>query len=123
MSAYQNSWIGSKHMKVSDLIGRSLGLVCARVLIHFHLPGQIDFLQGVAACVTGPVIPSQGLSSPYQRFRRNVKTLFGNYTPVVFPITELELNNLLPSRNLREMKRTRSFYLISEAMFVRSTSI
>ncbi len=97
--------------------------LCARVLMHFPLPGQIEFLQGVAAGTTGPVIISQGLSSAYQRFRRDIKTLLGNHPPAVFPITGQELNQLLAESNLQETMRTRTFSPISEAMFVRATSL
>ena len=92
--------------------------LCARVLMHFPVDGQVEFLRSVATLSKGPVVFSQGLSTPYQRWRRRVKKLIGNRPPANYPITESELDVLLRRSGLQERKRVRVARLGSEAMFV-----
>jgi len=92
--------------------------LCARVLMHFSLDGQIAFLQSVARLAKGTVVFSQSLSTPYQRARRGFKKLAGNAPPAAYPITEDELQRLLAGAGLREVSRHLLGRLISEAMFV-----
>jgi 2-polyprenyl-3-methyl-5-hydroxy-6-metoxy-1,4-benzoquinol methylase len=92
--------------------------LCARVLMHFPLDRQIEFLRAVATLARGTVVFSQSLSTPYQRTRRRIKRLLGNAGPAAYPITEDELSQLLRGAGLREVRRYRLGRLISEAMFV-----
>jgi 2-polyprenyl-3-methyl-5-hydroxy-6-metoxy-1,4-benzoquinol methylase len=92
--------------------------LCARVLMHFPVDRQVEFLHSVATLSKGPVVFSQGLSTPYQRWRRRVKKLIGSRAPANYPITESELDVLLKGSGLRERKRVHVARLISEAMFV-----
>jgi 2-polyprenyl-3-methyl-5-hydroxy-6-metoxy-1,4-benzoquinol methylase len=92
--------------------------LCARVLMHFPLDEQIEFLKSVAVLAKGTVVFSQSLSTPYQRGRRLVKRLLGNAGPAGYPITEDDLTTLLRGAGLREVQRFRLGRLISEAMFV-----
>lgn len=92
--------------------------LCARVLMHFPLEQQIEFLKSVAVLTKGTVVFSQSLSTPYQRTRRRVKKLLGNAGPAAYPITEEQLKRLLKGAGLREMRRYRLSRLISEAMFI-----
>jgi 2-polyprenyl-3-methyl-5-hydroxy-6-metoxy-1,4-benzoquinol methylase len=92
--------------------------LCARVLMHFPLAQQIEFLRSVATLARGRVVFSQSLSSPYQRMRRRVKRALRNAGPAAYPITEQELRELLRGAGLREVGRYRLNRVISEAMFV-----
>jgi 2-polyprenyl-3-methyl-5-hydroxy-6-metoxy-1,4-benzoquinol methylase len=92
--------------------------LCARVLMHFPLEQQVEFLKGVAALARGTIVFSQSISTPYQRTRRRVKALLGHQTPAHYPITERELKALLQGANLREVKRFRVARAVSEGMFV-----
>lgn len=92
--------------------------LCARVLMHFPLEEQIVFLKAVADLTKGRVVFTQSLSSPYQRFRRKVKKVLRNQQPSGFPITEVQLSELLKGAGLREVRRLRTAALISEAMVV-----
>jgi 2-polyprenyl-3-methyl-5-hydroxy-6-metoxy-1,4-benzoquinol methylase len=97
--------------------------LCARVLMHFPLDRQIEFLRSVAQLTRGTVIFTQSLSSPYQRFRRRVKRAIGNQPPANFPLTETDLSALLRGAGLREVTRLRVAALISEAMIVVSEHV
>ncbi len=92
--------------------------LCARVLMHFPLAQQTEFLRSVATLVKGTIVFSQSLSTPYQRMRRRVKNLLGNPPPAMYPITESQLRSLLQGAGLREVRRFRVSRLISEGMFV-----
>ena len=92
--------------------------LCARVLMHFPLEQQIDFLRSVATLARGTVVFSQSLSTPYQRMRRQFKKLLGNPPPAMYPITETQLKSLLKGAGLREVRRFRISRPISEGMFV-----
>jgi 2-polyprenyl-3-methyl-5-hydroxy-6-metoxy-1,4-benzoquinol methylase len=89
--------------------------LCARILMHFPLEEQIRFLRSVAALTRGTVIFSQSLSTPYQRFRRQIKKVLRNPLPAAYPITTRELETLLDGAGLREVRRLRLSPLISEA--------
>ena len=92
--------------------------LCARVLMHFPLQQQIEFLGSVATLTKGTVVFSQSLSTPYQRMRRRIKKLLGNPPPAMYPITESQLRSLLKGAGLREVRRFRISRPISEGMFV-----
>lgn len=93
--------------------------LCARVLMHFPLPEQIDFLRSVATLTRGTVIFTQSLDTPYHRFRRRFKKSLGDTSlPARYPITEAELRELLSRAGLREVGRIRPFPLLTEAIFV-----
>jgi 2-polyprenyl-3-methyl-5-hydroxy-6-metoxy-1,4-benzoquinol methylase len=89
--------------------------LCARVLMHFPLEQQIDFLRSVATLTKGTIVFSQSLSSPYQR---QMKRWLRNAGPAAYPITETQLKALLKGAGLREVRRFRLGRLISEAMYV-----
>lgn len=92
--------------------------LCARVLMHFPLEQQIEFLKCVAVLTKGTVVFSQSLSTPYQRMRRRVKERLGHAPPALYPITETQLKSLLNGAGLREVSRFRLSRPISEAVFV-----
>ena len=95
------------------------GALCARVLMHFPLDQQIEFLTGVVALSRSVVVINHGLDSPYQRFRRRLKRLFGDrHTPASNPISNLQITTLLREAGLREVTRHRLFPLISEAVYI-----
>ncbi|MCX7193035.1 MAG: methyltransferase domain-containing protein, partial [Proteobacteria bacterium] len=49
--------------------------LCARVLVHFPLETQIEFMRGVASMTRERIVINHSLNSPYQRFRRQIKKL------------------------------------------------
>lgn len=93
-------------------------VLCARVLMHFELDEQIEFLRGVAQLTSGPVIINHSFSSPYQRLRRSVKRMLGHAPPARFPVTSSQLAELLSQAGLEEVRRFRLNPLISEAIYV-----
>lgn len=92
--------------------------LCARVLMHFPLQEQIAFLKGVADLTRGVVVFTQSLSTPYHRFRRQLKRAIGNQPPAVHPITEAQLRELLRGAGLKEIGRLRPMPLLTESIFV-----
>jgi len=92
--------------------------LCARVLMHFPLDQQIDFLRSVTKLAKRRVVFNQSLSTPYQRWRRRLKRLLGHQPPAAYPISEEELARLLAGAGLKEVGRVRPMALVSEAIFV-----
>jgi 2-polyprenyl-3-methyl-5-hydroxy-6-metoxy-1,4-benzoquinol methylase len=92
--------------------------LAARVLMHFPLNGQIEFLKGISDAVAGPIIISQSLETGYHRTRRRFKKMLGNQPSAAYPVTEADLAELLRCCNLREVRRARAFAPLSEAMMV-----
>jgi ubiquinone/menaquinone biosynthesis C-methylase UbiE len=92
--------------------------LCARVLMHFPLDGQIAFLKAVATVTQGSVVFTQSLSTPYQRFRRWIKRLIGNPPSASYPITESQLRRLLDGAGLVEARRIRPMPLLTEEIIV-----
>ena len=93
-------------------------VLCARVLMHFELKEQIEFLRGVAQLTAGPIVINHSLSSPYLRTRRACKRLLGHQAPARFPVTSAEIGRLLAGAGLREVRRLRLNRLISEAVYI-----
>lgn len=94
------------------------GALCARVLMHFPLQQQIEFLAGVAHLSHGRVVINHSLSSPYQRLRRRIKRLLGHQESARHPITNREIKALLDGAGLREVERHRLLSPISEAVYI-----
>jgi ubiquinone/menaquinone biosynthesis C-methylase UbiE len=92
--------------------------LCARVLMHFPLDGQIAFLKAVAAVTQGSVVFTQSLSTPYQQIRRRVKRMIGNPPSATYPIMESELRQLLDDAGLVEARRIRPMPLLTEEIIV-----
>lgn len=94
------------------------GALCARVLMHFPLDQQIEFLAGVSRVSRGLVVINHSLSSPYQRLRRRIKHLLGHQESARFPITNNDIKTLLAGAGLREVRRHRLWSPISEAVYI-----
>jgi 2-polyprenyl-3-methyl-5-hydroxy-6-metoxy-1,4-benzoquinol methylase len=92
--------------------------LCARVLMHFPLDKQIQFLKGVVSLTRGTVVINHSFSSPYQRFRRFIKRMLGHQAPANYPVTESDINRLLLESGLIEVRRFRINSLISEAIYI-----
>lgn len=94
------------------------GALCARVLMHFPLEQQIEFLAGVAKLSRSIVVINQSLDSGYQRARRHLKRWMGNQAPSRFPISDAEFRILLEKSGLREVSRYYLLPLVSEAVYI-----
>lgn len=94
------------------------GALCARVLMHFPLEQQIEFLSGVAKLSNSLVVINHSLDSPYQRLRRRVKRWLGHQASANFPITDEQIGVLLSRSGLREIARHRLISVISEAIYI-----
>ena len=92
--------------------------LCARVLMHFPLDEQIQFLKSVTAVTSRRVVFTQGLDTPYQRLRRRAKRLLGRQNPAVFPLTRAQLAALISGAGLRLIEVRRLMPLLSESMVV-----
>lgn len=94
------------------------GALCARVLMHFPLNQQIEFLTGVTRLSRSVVVINHSLDSSYQRIRRWLKRLLGHQASARFPITNQNIKRLLHDAGLREVRRYRLLPLISEALYI-----
>lgn len=92
--------------------------LCARVLMHFPLETQIEFLRGVGSITRKRIVINHSLSSPYQRFRRWIKKLLGHQQSAGYPITNDEIKRLLAESGFTEVRRRRINALISEAVYI-----
>jgi predicted TPR repeat methyltransferase len=94
------------------------GALCARVLMHFTLDQQIEFLIGVARLSRSVVVINHSLDSGYQRFRRGFKRLLGHQESALHPVSNKDIKVLLKNAGLREVKRRRLLPIISEAVYI-----
>lgn len=92
--------------------------LCARVLMHFPLSEQIQFLGAVTRASRGPVIFNQSLDTSYHRLRRKFKRLLRNSGPAAFPVTEADLSDLLAGCGLRQGRRHYVLPMVSEAAMI-----
>lgn len=92
--------------------------LCARVLMHFPLEEQIEFLRGVAKITSGRIVISHSLNSPYQRLRRGVKAALRHPAPARHPVTVAEIDQFLSAAGLRQVRHYRLNPFISEAIYV-----
>lgn len=92
-------------------------VLCARVLMHFPLEEQIEFLKSVAVLTTGPVIFNQSLLTPWHQARRALKRALGNQTPASYPITQGQVRQLTNGARLTPRKTISVQPLVSEAVF------
>ena len=92
--------------------------LCARVLMHFPLNEQIEFLRGVSGAVGHYVVFTHSLDTPYQRLRRSLKRRLGHQPSVGYPIAERDLKELLAKSGLKEIRRLRLPRLLSEAIVI-----
>ena len=90
--------------------------LCARVLMHFPLAEQIEFLRNVAAVTRRRVVFTQGLDTPYHRLRRMLKRVLGHQKPAVYSLTPKQVTELISSAGLREIARYPVLPGISEAL-------
>lgn len=105
-------------MKLSGSEPQFDATLCARVLMHFPLETQIEFVRGVASMTRKTVVINHSLNSPYQRFRRWVKKLLHHQNPARYPVTNSEIERLLKAAGLVEVGRHRINSLISEAIYI-----
>lgn len=94
------------------------GALCARVLMHFPLDQQIEFLSGVAKLSRSVVVINHSLDSTYQRLRRRIKRMLGHQASALHPIDNRSIAVLLSKSGLRETRRRRLLPLISEAVYI-----
>ncbi len=99
------------------------GALCARVLMHFPLDQQIEFLAGVAKLSRSIVVINQSHDSGYHRFRRRLKRWIGNQPPAGFPIGDESIKVLLEKSGLREVRRYHLLPVISEAVYIVAAKI
>lgn len=92
--------------------------LCARVLMHFPLNEQIEFLRGVSGAVSNYVVFTHSLDTRYQHLRRSLKRRLGHQPSVAYPITQRDLKELLAKSGLKEIRRLRLPRLLSEAIII-----
>ena len=92
-------------------------VLCARVLMHFPLSEQISFLKTVSSYSKDLVIFNQSLMTDYHKVRRYVKRALGNQAPASFPLSNKEINQLITSSSLTEIRRQSVLPWVSEAVF------
>ena len=93
--------------------------LCARVLMHFTLDEQVEFLTAVAKLSSRFVVINHSLDSAYQRFRRRLKRLLGDrHDPARSPVSNRDIDTLLRRSGLREVRRYRLLSPVSEAIYI-----
>lgn len=93
--------------------------LCARVLMHFPVAKQAEFLRGVASLTDGPIIFSQSFVTRYEGARQLVKRLLRVPGGARYPLTPDGLRTVLSAANLRlERKYWVAPPLSSAALFV-----
>lgn len=92
-------------------------VLCARVLMHFPLAEQIDFLKKVASLTEGPVIFNQSVFTPWHRLRRTLKRVLRNQSPASYPLMTDEVKQLIEGSGLTVMEKRSVQALLSEAVF------
>ncbi|HYM72299.1 MAG TPA: methyltransferase domain-containing protein [Stellaceae bacterium] len=92
--------------------------LCARVLMHFPLAEQKEFLKGVANASRRFVVITQSYNSPYQQFRRHTRKILKGQNPSRHPISEAEIGELLAAAGLREVWRRHLAPPISETFIL-----
>lgn len=92
--------------------------LCARVLMHFPLDEQIEFLRGVSGAVSNYVVFTHSLDTRYQHLRRSLKQRLGHQPSVAYPIAQRDLKELLAKSGLKEIRRLRLPRLLSEAIII-----
>ena len=92
--------------------------LCARVLMHFPLDQQIEFLAGVARLSRTTVVINHSLDSAYQRLRRRAKHWLGHQTSANHPVSNADIKELLQKSGLREVRRRRLVSMVSEAVYI-----
>lgn len=92
--------------------------LCARVLMHFPLDQQVEFLAGVAKLSRTTVVINHSLDSPYQRLRRRTKHWLGHQASANHPVSNADIKELLQKSGLREVHRYRLVSLVSEAVYI-----
>ncbi|MEO5375632.1 MAG: class I SAM-dependent methyltransferase [Alphaproteobacteria bacterium] len=90
------------------------GALCCRVLMHFSMAQQRDFLSNVASLTRGPVVFNHSRITAYQRLRRRAKRLLG-HGAVDHPLSDSELSALITGAGLRENARRWVLAPLSEA--------
>ncbi len=93
-------------------------VLCARVLMHFPLAEQIEFLRNVTTLAKRRVVFTQGLDTPYHRQRRALKRSMGHQPPAVYPLTRSMMRELIAGAGLREIRRYTLLPIISESVVV-----
>jgi 2-polyprenyl-3-methyl-5-hydroxy-6-metoxy-1,4-benzoquinol methylase len=78
--------------------------LCARVLMHFPLDKQAQFLNGVASLTDGPIIFTQSFVTSYQRTRQRIKRILRIRSKVRYPLTPVSLPTVLADAQL-ELER------------------
>jgi len=97
---------------------RADAALCARVLMHFPLPEQIEFLRNVAAVTERRVVFTQSLDTRYHRVRRSAKRFLRHQNPAVYPVSPTDLRTLIEAAGLKEIRRSLLLPGISEAVIV-----
>lgn len=92
--------------------------LCARVLMHFPLNQQVEFLAGVAKLSRTTVVINHSLDSAYQRLRRRAKRWLGHQASANHPVSNADIKELLQKSGLREVRRYRLVSLVSEAVYI-----
>jgi len=69
--------------------------LCARVLMHFPIDNQGEFLRGVSNLTDGPIIFTQSYVTLYQRARQMIKKILGVRSYVLHPLAPPDLRKLL----------------------------
>lgn len=95
--------------------------LCARVLMHFPLKEQVEFLTALSRVTNGPIVFTQSFDSGYQRMRRTIKRALRHQTPVQYPLSEDNLVQLLSGAGLRMQRKFHLLAPISEAIVVVAT--
>ena len=74
--------------------------LCARVLMHFPLERQVDFLNGVKTLTDGPILFTQSYVTAYHKLRQQLKRLVGIGSYVMHPLFPSDMAPLMAGSGL-----------------------
>lgn len=89
-----------------------------RFLPHIPPSERVQFLREFRRVTRQWVVISFSISTPWHRLRRRMKALLGHPKPVRYPVTNRALMDELRLAGLREIRRYRTFPILSEQVIV-----
>lgn len=96
--------------------GKFDAALCARVLMHFPVEVQSDFLNGVKKLTDGPILFTQSYVTPYQRMRQFAKKLLGVRSQVMHPLTPADMGKVVSGAGLKLQRKHWVAAAVSEAV-------
>ncbi|MDE1902410.1 MAG: class I SAM-dependent methyltransferase [Alphaproteobacteria bacterium] len=94
-------------------------VLSARFLMHFPPDEQRSLITALARRARRRLVLTHGIDTALHRGRRALKRATGLFqNPAAFPVTEVELAQMLAAAGFREIRRNRLLPVVSEAVVI-----